>query len=77
MTEQEWRNEFAKRLQAMMYQKKRYNKKQLAEASGLSSKTIGRYRRGERIPDGVAISKIANALECSPDELIPVGRITE
>ena len=77
MTEQEWREEFAHRLQVLSYQKKHYNKKQLAEASGLSEKTIGRYRRGERTPDAISISKIARALDCNVDELIPVEEITE
>lgn len=77
MTEQEWREEFAHRLQVLSYRKKRYNKKQLAEASGLSEKTIGRYRRGERIPDAISLSKIARALDCSVDELIPDEDVTE
>lgn len=77
MTEREWREEFAHRLQVLSYQKKRYNKKQLAEASGLSEKTIGRYRRGERVPDAISISKIARALDCSIDELIPIDDIIE
>lgn len=77
MTEQEWKNEFAHRLQVLSYRKKRYNKKELAEASGLSEKTIGRYRRAERVPDAISISKLAMALDCSVDELLPVDEITE
>ena len=77
MTEQEWRKEFAHRLQVLSYRKKRYNRKQLAEASGLSEKTIGRYRRGERTPDAISISKIARALDCSVDELIPNEDVIE
>ena len=77
MTEQEWKDEFATRLRRVAHNNKKYNKKQLAEASGLSAKTIGRYRRGERVPDGIALSKIACALDCKVDDLIPVGNITE
>ena len=77
MTEQEWKDEFAARLRRVSYQNKKYNRKQLAEASGLSVRSIERYRRGERVPDAITIAKIANALECSPEELIPVGEITE
>ena len=77
MTEQEWRDEFAIRLRALSYQRKRYNRKQLAEASGLSEKTIERYRRGERTPDAYTITKIAKALNCTPDELMPIETINE
>ena len=77
MTEQEWRAEFAHRLRVMSYRKKGFNRKQLAEASGLSEKTIGRYRRAERTPDAISIAKLADALDCTADDLLPVGRITE
>lgn len=77
MTEQEWKKEFAIRLRRLSHQKKRYNRKQLAEASGLSVKTIERYRRAERAPDMTSVEKIARALDCSLEELIPAGEITE
>lgn len=72
MTEQEIKEDFSVRLRRLSHQKKGYNRKELAEASGLSVKTIERYRRGERVPNLIDIHKIANALECDPRELMPV-----
>ena len=77
MTEQEWRKEFGHRLQQKSRGKCRYLKVDLAEASGLSPKTVGRYMRGERVPDAINLRKLAKALNCTIDELLPDEEITE
>ena len=77
MTEQEWRKEFGLRLQQLSRGKYDYKKNKLAELAGLSPKTVGRYMRGERVPDAMTLRKIARALNCSIDDLLPDEEITE
>jgi transcriptional regulator with XRE-family HTH domain len=77
MTEQEWCIEFGHRLQRMYGKPCNYKKRNLAEMAGLSTKTVGRYMRGERVPDAINLRKIARALNCTVDELLPDEEITE
>lgn len=73
MTEQEWRNKFARAVRINMRCKLRIDQKELARRSGLSEMTISRYVRGERSPGAREIINLANALECTTDELIMFG----
>ena len=47
--------------------KKGISQKQLAKISGLTESTISHYVRGERIPRGVNLIKIAKALDTTAD----------
>lgn len=60
---------FAERLTAEIYQQGR-TKRELAEKTGITEVTIGRYTNGERIPKGPAIAKCAKALGVTCDYLL-------
>lgn len=70
MTEQEWKDEFAFRLKECM-RIKYINNRKLAERTGINEGLISRYRNGDRIPNGINISKLADALDCTPNQLMP------
>lgn len=76
MTEQEWREEFAFKLRKA-YRTRGYNQKQFAEALGVSEMTISNYRKCRRIPDAITLTNMATILDCSVDDLIPIGEIVE
>lgn len=46
------------------------SQKQLAKISGLTESTISHYVRGERVPRGVNLIKIAKALDTTTDYLL-------
>lgn len=71
MTEQEWREEFGKRITRLKYRAGKMNQKELAEASGISEDAISRYKNGTRTPSGYNLVRLAKALNCSLDELLP------
>ena len=50
--------------------KKGISQKQLAKISGLTESTISHYVRGERVPRGVNLIKIAKALDTTTDYLL-------
>jgi len=77
MTEQEWKNEFARRLRRIAYRNKKYNQRELAEASGINEVTVSRYYNGLRSPSSDNLIKLAKALDCTIDELIMVDEIIE
>ena len=77
MTEREWREEFSRRLRRIAYRNKKYNQRQLAEASGINEVTISRYDNGLRSPTSENLIKIARALDCTIDELVMVNEIIE
>ena len=76
MTEQEWREEFAHRLRRM-YKRRGYNQKRFAEALGVSEMTISNYQKCKRTPDAAMLTNMATVLNCSVDDLIPIGEIVE
>ena len=76
MTEQEWREEFAHRLRRM-YKRRGYNQKRFAEVLGVSEMTISNYRKCKRTPDAAMLTNMATVLNCSVDDLIPIGEIVE
>ena len=73
MTEQEWRDNFARQIRIRMRNKLHINQRELAYRSGLSEMTISRYLRGERSPGAREIINLAIALECRTDDLIMFG----
>lgn len=77
MTEQEWRNEFARQVRINMRFKLHMDQRELAKRSGLSEMTVSRYIRGERTPGAREIINLAIALECRTDDLIMFGEMVE
>ena len=49
---------------------KGFTQQELATASGVTYVSIGRYERGERVPDINTAAKLAAALGCTVDDLI-------
>lgn len=68
MTEDELKREFAYRLKRIMYVKG-ITQEELAERTGITQASISRYLSGSRMPNFLAIDKIARALKCSVDDL--------
>lgn len=77
MTEQELRTEFSRRLLRLAYQKGKYDQKELSEITGISETTISYYMNGMCLPKMGNIVKLAQALNCSTDELIMVDEPIE
>lgn len=71
MTEQEWREEFGRRITKLKYRAGEMNQKELAKASGISKDAISRYINGTRTPSAYNLVRLANALHCSIDDLLP------
>lgn len=46
------------------------SQKELAEAAGLTESAVSRYVKGERVPRGINLMKIANALSITVDQLL-------
>jgi len=69
MTEQEWMEEFADNLKAMM-RETGYSSTRLAEEANLSRSTICRYLNESRMPTVKAAINIAYALDCEVGDLI-------
>lgn len=67
-TEENWKREFRHRLITLMDESP-HDQTSLAEASGLSQKSISNYVWGRTIPSGYAIAKLAKALNCSVSDL--------
>lgn len=45
---------------------------ELAKASGVSRVSINRYELGDRVPDIIIASKLARALDCKIEDLVPL-----
>lgn len=63
---------FAKHLKQIMEQKN-LTQTQLATRSGLSKASISQLLSGKQNPTERALHKLAHALECSPEHLIPTN----
>lgn len=50
--------------------KKRMTLEELAKASGVSRVSINRYELGDRVPNVLIAKKLADALDCSIEDLI-------
>lgn len=69
MTEREWMKTFGDNL-AYQLREADMTQDELAERTGLTQATISRYVNGAQFPGVRAIVNIANAFDCSTDELI-------
>ena len=49
---------------------KNLTQKELADKLGISDKSICFYEGGKRVPNAVMLKKIAQALDCSVDDLL-------
>lgn len=72
MTELEWLAIFGVNLMEMLHENG-MTQRDLADDTGLSEGTISNYIRGRQLPGVKAIVNIANALNCSIDDLIDFG----
>ena len=73
MTEEQWRQEFAKKLRYKMNSQS-VSQKELSDLSGVSETSISRYLAGTQEPKVYALTQIARALKASIFELIPINR---
>lgn len=62
--------DFGRRISERML-KKNWNQSDLARAAGLGRDSISTYVRGMVLPDARNLKKLADALDCSPDDLMP------
>ena len=72
MTEQEWRDRFADRLD-LMVKKRGVTRGELAEEAGLAESTICNYIGKNRLPKVTAVVNIARILGCRVKDLIDFG----
>lgn len=76
MTEQEWRENFARAVLARRIEKN-MSQKELAEKANITECTMSRYMKCNRTPRADAIIRIAKTLECSTDDLIMFSKHVE
>lgn len=69
-SESDWRREFARRLYFEMMDRG-FNQVYLSEESGISQTGISKYLRREATPSAYAVDKLARALGCYRDDLLP------
>lgn len=69
MTEIKWLEMFSDNLYSLLLESN-MSQRELADLSGLSEATISNYLNSRQMPGVKAIINIANALECSTDDLI-------
>ena len=69
MTEMQWLGMFSDNLTYLLA-KADMTQRELADACGMSESTVSKYVNGHQMPNGIAITKLANALDCSVSELI-------
>ena len=72
MNEKEWLAYFGVNLEEYMRAAK-MTQRDLADASGLSDAAVSSYIRGRRMPGARALVNLAEALNCSVDELVDFG----
>lgn len=76
MTEQEWRERFAKQLKIKM-RNRNVDQRELARRINVSEISISRYRKARRTPPAHILVDMAIALECTVDELANFGELVE
>ena len=69
-SEEEWRREFSRRLSFERYERG-YDQTYLAEVSGISQTNISRYIHRKVTPSAYAVDRMARALGCYMDDLLP------
>lgn len=70
MTEEELRFIFARQLRRQLVNVHNITSKELSARSGVSEDTITRYIRMYATPTCENVIRIANALDCTPDDLL-------
>lgn len=68
-TQQSWIRAFTMRLNILMVERD-ISGCQLAALTGFGESSIQGYRNGEHVPSAYAVAKIADALDCTTDDLI-------
>lgn len=74
MTEQEWREEFSKRVKYKM-DLLNMSQRELAKRSGVAEGSLSRYLGCLRTPRADTVVNISKALKCKVAELIEVGEM--
>ena len=69
MTEQEFRKQFARRLELLM-EDRGISRQELTNRTGISEMTISRYLNAKHTAQIDIVVKIAKALSCTVDELV-------
>lgn len=69
ITDKKWSDAFAIRLNSIMGER-HISGVQLAGLTLLTGATVSRFRNGRRIPSALDVARIADALNCTADELI-------
>lgn len=69
LSEEEWRIKFAHRMNTKMMQFG-MSRSDLSELTGISPVTLSKYSNAKSTPTGNNIRRIAQALRCSPSELM-------
>ena len=69
-SEEEWRREFSRRLSFEMYERG-FDQTYLAEKSGISQVSISNYIKRKTTPSAYAVDRMARALGCYMDDLLP------
>lgn len=64
------KQEFGRRLQARMLEKE-WNQSDLARAADLGRDSVSTYINGKTFPTPLALKKLAKALACQPEDLLP------
>lgn len=72
MHEREWLAYFGINLMEMIDEAK-MTQRELADAAGLSEAAVSNYIRGRRMPGAKSLVNLADALNCSVDELVDFG----
>ena len=76
MTEEEWMERFADRLD-MLVKKRGFTRGELAEEAGLAESSVCNYIGKRRMPKVTAILNIAKVFGCEVKELIDFGEMIE
>lgn len=68
-SDDDWRNNFSRKLNKRML---RYgvSQEELSAKTGISRVTLSKYQNGKALPSGANISRIAEVLHCSVNELM-------
>ena len=64
------KQEFGRRLYERMI-RKGWNQSELARRAGIGRDSISTYVRGVSLPDPLYLQKLADALDCKPEDLLP------
>ncbi len=72
MTEQEWRDEFANRMQRAFRKRGFVFQQEWADELGLSRNSINRYKNGERTIDAYTVYKMAKILDWPVEDLMVI-----